>query len=37
MSADGWARVTVTPEFDFRATNTMHRLYSSQPELPAKA
>lgn len=37
VRAEGWAWVMVTPEFDFRATSSMRRVYPSQPELGAKA
>jgi ParB family chromosome partitioning protein len=37
VRAEGWAWVMVTPEFDFRATSSMRRVYPSEPELPAKA
>lgn len=37
VRAEGWAWVMVTPEFDFRATSAMRRVYPSEPELPAKA
>ena len=37
VRAEGWAWVMVTPEFDFRATSAMRRVYPSEPELSAKA
>lgn len=37
VRAEGWAWVTVTPEFDFRATSALRRVYPSEPELSAKA
>ena len=36
MRAEGWAWVMVTPEFDYRATSTMRRVYPTEPEVPAK-
>lgn len=37
VRAEGWAWVMVTPEYDFRATSAMRRVYPSEPELSAKA
>ncbi|MEY9194744.1 ParB/RepB/Spo0J family partition protein [Bradyrhizobium ottawaense] len=37
VRAEGWVWVTVTPEYDFRATSTMRRVYPSEPELSTKA
>jgi ParB family chromosome partitioning protein len=37
VRAEGWAWVMVTPEFDFRATSSMRRVYPTDPEIPAKA
>lgn len=37
VRAEGWAWVMVTPEFDFRATSAMRRVYPTEPEIPAKA
>lgn len=33
---EGWAWVMVTPEFDFRATSEMRRVYPTEPEISAK-
>lgn len=37
VRAEGWAWVLVTPEFDFRATSAMRRVYPTEPDIPAKA
>ncbi|MDE5441089.1 ParB N-terminal domain-containing protein [Bradyrhizobium sp. CSA207] len=37
VRAEGWAWVMVTPEYDFRATSAMRRVYPTEPDLSAKA
>lgn len=36
VRAEGWAWVIVTPEFDFRATSDMRRVYPTEPDIGAK-
>jgi ParB family chromosome partitioning protein len=36
VRAEGWAWVMVTPEFDFRATSDMRRVYPTEPDISAK-
>jgi ParB family chromosome partitioning protein len=36
VRAEGWAWVMVTPEFDFRATSDMRRVYPPEPDISAK-
>ena len=36
VRAEGWAWVMVTPEFDYRVTGAMRRVYPTEPEIPAK-
>ncbi len=36
VRAEGWAWVMVTPEFDYRVTGEMRRVYPTEPEIPAK-